>query len=366
MVSETCNAALQSISDRSLSSDKVDLPPLAIIHKDFTSLLSLIYSSTTKLALVMNPSSPTYPATVTPLNDLSKHISAVSYCSKLVDPNEHGATISQEIADVASSVTDALNSLVKTFLETEALGEHAGSGDYMVKTGSVHDLIEAARSSNGLSKDNLSAVRKKWTEDTEPLEDGTRELKELIESAGDEGFGDEDDGWDELGLGGTEPLSSEEAERASKASLFSEGYCNIHLILRLVALLHKKVASDLLVRSTDVLTPSHSSLDELPALSRAILSASDEVIAALHPPQDQPVLKHELDAYRQVLQDLKKCVYQFLPEEAVEDQIERLTFKNGSGSRGKKTSKRRWFDSCFEQIFKGLDNGSSVLSDSEA
>ncbi|KAK7054913.1 hypothetical protein VNI00_003376 [Paramarasmius palmivorus] len=220
VVSETCNAALESIFKPSSSSANVDLPPFTVIRKDFISLLSLIYASTTKIALVLNPASPTYAAAATPLNELSKHISALSHCTNLVDPHEYGATLNREITNLASGVIDAVNALVKTFSEIEALGEQGGSGDYMVKTGNVHNLIEIARSSNGLSKDNLAAVRKKWMEDTETLEDGARELKELIENTGDEGFGDEGDGWDELGLGNTEPLSAEEIERASKACLF--------------------------------------------------------------------------------------------------------------------------------------------------
>jgi hypothetical protein len=112
-----------------------------------------------------------------------------------------------------------------------------------------------------------------------------------------------------------------------------------------------------------VSTPPHSSLDDLPALSQAILSISDEVIATLHSPQDLSTARRELTAYGEVLSQLKKSVYQFLPEDTIEEQVEGL--KLSDKSKGKKP-KRNWFDGCFEQILKAFDNAKTVLSDSES
>ncbi|KAF9264693.1 hypothetical protein L218DRAFT_925160 [Marasmius fiardii PR-910] len=338
---ETCNAALTSISDDNRHSTDLQ-PSLAVIHKDFISLLSLIYASTTKLALVLNPSSPTYSAAVIPLNDLSKHISALSHCAKLFSSIEHGATVTREAVDLAKNVVEAVKVLLRTFLEREQ-----PTNEYLVKTGTVHDIIEVARSSNGLSKDNISAVRKKWKEDSEPLEDGARELKELIENPGD---ASEDDGWEELGLEPDAPFSDQEADRALK----------IHLILRLTALLHKKICSHLLNKSW-----TNSVLDKLPSLSRTLVSAADEVIVASHPPQDLSSLRHELKAYEGVIKDIKDIVHQFFSEDAVEVFIGGLSLVDGE--QGKKNiSEMKWFNGCFEQIEKAFRTAEASLSEPEA
>ncbi|KAG7092445.1 hypothetical protein E1B28_008799 [Marasmius oreades] len=348
---ETCNAALDSISDDQLKTDDNSDPQqsLTVVHKDLISLLSFIYVSTTKLALVLNPSSPTYPAAVTPINDLAKHISALSHCVRLFSPIEHGATITQEAVNLVTNVVAAVKVLLQTFLETG----HSAAREYMMKTGTVHDMIEGVRSSNGLSKDNLSAVRKKWHEDGGPLDDGARELRELIDNAGD---ASEDYGWKELGLEPDAPFSEQEADRASK----------IHMILRLTALLHRKVYTDLLKTSPENPPPSHLVLDKLPSLSRALVSAADEVIAASHPPQDPSMLRLDLNVYKGVLKDIEDTVHLFFSKDSVEVLIEGLSLHDGELGKKKKISKLKWFDGCFEQIEKGFRTAEASISESEA
>lgn len=84
-------------------------------------------------------------------------------------------------------------------------------------TGSLHELIDHSRGSDGLSKDNLQAVRKKWSQDRSVLEDGYRELSELLTSDGadtdffDEGLDDQDGFVLE-----SVPPTAEETERVKK------------------------------------------------------------------------------------------------------------------------------------------------------
>lgn len=83
----------------------------------------------------------------------------------------------------------------------------------MVRTGTVHDLIENAK---GISKDNIAAVRRKWIENRGSLEDGFREVGEMIEDEAEDNNDDGDDGWDELGFGKGSKMSTDELERTKK------------------------------------------------------------------------------------------------------------------------------------------------------
>ena len=92
-----------------------------------------------------------------------------------------------------------------------------------MRTAAVHDLIDKARGPDGLSADNVTAVRKLWLSDHASLVDGYEELVQMIEDVPNEGE-EFDDGWDDLGLN-TVPLSAIEIERAkkvcSRVSIFS-------------------------------------------------------------------------------------------------------------------------------------------------
>ena len=91
---------------------------------------------------------------------------------------------------------------------------------HLYLTGSLHELIDRSRSPDGLSKNNLQAVRKKWSQDRSVLEDGYRELSELLTSDGIDGnpfdgdFGDED-----VLVLDSAPLTAEEAERVKKVHI---------------------------------------------------------------------------------------------------------------------------------------------------
>lgn len=87
---------------------------------------------------------------------------------------------------------------------------------HLYLTGSLHELIDHSRGSDGLSKNNLQAVRKKWLQDRSVLEDGYRELSELLtpDGTGDD-FLDEDLDGDGL-LFDFAPLTAEETERVKK------------------------------------------------------------------------------------------------------------------------------------------------------
>ena len=184
-----------------------------MIHKDFISLLAYLYSATTKVAISLKPTSPTYSASLSPLKDLSTNISNLSHNVRLVQKT-HGATILKEMQSAARSVICAIQGLAETLLSDANATKEPGDV-YLSRVGEVHDAIEKLRSTtDGLSSNNVAAARKVWAADQSSLSDALKELQDMPDS-GDDEF---DDGWDELGIdSSSNELSPEELETLRKA-----------------------------------------------------------------------------------------------------------------------------------------------------
>jgi hypothetical protein len=184
--------------------EPLSIPPphVGTLHKDFISLLSLVYAQATKLAILLKPASPTYSAAVSPAQDMSKHVVAIATCAALFDPRTHGATLVSEARSTAQEVLESVTGLLQALISSLTSPNAEDNGDYLVRTGAVHELVEMARGPDGLSQDNLSAVRKKWKEDQSVLKDAFKEIEELLQDTSDEEEEEDDfdDGWDELGL----------------------------------------------------------------------------------------------------------------------------------------------------------------------
>jgi hypothetical protein len=214
---------------------KPDAPelPLSSLRTDFISLLSLIYSNTTKLSIALNPSTPTYSAALTPLKDLITHSSTLASNASSFLPNVHGHALTAEIHSTTKCVLTALQELAHAHLsllahpasKTDAVAASRSSSEdkrdaYLAKTAVVHELITQAKAEDhpqGLSRTNLIAVRRRWREHSEIIADAAATLETEISSANDEDDGDYfDDGWDDPDLGLTMPgkLSPEQVELA--------------------------------------------------------------------------------------------------------------------------------------------------------
>ena len=235
LLSETCTAnivPLQQTPSKPSSSSSPRTPShsLSVLRKDFLSLLTLIYTTSTKVALTLRPSEPAYSASLTPVQELTKHISSLTTCATLFD--EHGLTLAKEVRQSAQDVCEAVRGLSQTFITitenpgNEGASTSSGAGeDYLVRTGAIHEIVENIKKE--LSEDNVAAVRKKYAVEVGLLEDTVKEVAEMIEDSegdgdsedeDDEGFEDEDfeDEFAELGLGPTKKLSAAEIERAKK------------------------------------------------------------------------------------------------------------------------------------------------------
>jgi hypothetical protein len=238
------------------------------------------------------------------------------------------------------------------FIETNGTRDSETVGGEYIRTGAVHDLIDKARGENGVSKNNMDAVRKKWAQDWESLDDGLREVSQMIEEEETNGSEEEnelvEDGWDELGLDSRKKMNKEELERTK----------TVHTILRLTTLLHKRISLDLLSSPSPKLPDL--ALDSFSLQSSALLSASDELISTLYAPQDPSVTANELSSFLDVIRAFQALLGD-LPSEihALGAQLGAISLNVQPGS-GVKIDAQKWFDTCFQQIHK--TTGSFVLA----
>ncbi|KAG1782491.1 hypothetical protein EV702DRAFT_1041319 [Suillus placidus] len=377
--SETCTAALSALASRN-QRDKSEpqTSDLAVILKDLDSLLSLIYNSSTKLALALKPSSPTYSASLPVIVDLTNHTSGITHCIHLLNPDLHGATLIKELQHEVTAILEALRAVVQTFLNLAARGPSipkSGSAgeEYLVRTGTLHDLITRARGPNGIPKDNISAIRRRWKQDRGALEDSLREVSEMIDGAegseSDDIEGDNlDDGWDQLGLGDTGlKMDKDELARAKnvqhlsatfKSPLFKRTICQVHSVLRLTTLLHKRIFLDLL-SSTPTSPPPSFALDALLLQSHALLAASDELVSSLYIPQNPATIRKESLALLDIINGLQLQLRIFFPDtSSLEQQLSGLSIEGdkSASTPSKPTADKKWFDICFDQVTKTSAN----------
>ncbi|KAJ6630800.1 hypothetical protein B0H10DRAFT_855976 [Mycena sp. CBHHK59/15] len=331
LVQQSCNETLAALAPQP-SHQTVD-----VLHKDLVVLCTLLRAATTKLSLALKPSSPTYSASLSPLKDLADHVFALFHCANMFDPTIHGTTLVTEIVALVRDAIESIRALVQTFLDVETNDARQSSGqagdEYMVRTAAVHSVLDKARE---LPTNNLLAVRKRWSEDAASIDDGLREVGDMVEDAESPGDSDDtmfDDGWDELGLGEHKKMDPEELARSKQ----------VHGILRLSTLLHKRILSDVLSIARE--PSSNTTLDTMSSLSHALLSASDELVSTLYTPQDSVNMDAEVRSFRKIISDLQASV---VDTESLETQLEGLSLGRNNGSK-------KWFDACFVQIFKALD-----------
>ena len=258
LLAETCALSIAALQTNS-ASQKL---PLSTLRTDFLSLLSVIYSNTTKLSIALNPSNPTYTAAATPLKDLIAHSSTLASNASSFLPNFHGRALTAEVRSTATDVLTALQELANAHLslltkpaikdDAAVSGSSTIDDTYLAKTGVVHQLISQAKADRGLSKTNLIAVRKRWREHSEIVADAaaTLETEAFPSNDGDDDDDDDffDDGWDDPELGLTVPgkLSPEQVELAKKVRPHSSYFSQLDLTV-LPTLL-----ADTRCRATDV------------------------------------------------------------------------------------------------------------------
>ncbi|KAI8989657.1 hypothetical protein BD414DRAFT_521947 [Trametes punicea] len=349
LLRETCSAAIDALK-RPLSSTQSSLlsssPSVAVLRKDYQTLLTLVYTSTTKLTLVLRPSAPAPTAALGPISDLGTAVTSLATCATLFDL--HGSTISSYARQAAREICDAVTSLATAFIDDS--GE-----DYLVRTGTVHDLVEKAR--RELPADNLTAVKLRWKTDREMLEDSLNEISLMIEDAEKENgeVSDEedfDDEWDELGFGSNKKLSDIELERVKK----------VQPLVRFATLLHQRVVSGMLTGvPASQLGPDAlmAALDALPPRSHSVVLALEELVAMLYAPQKPAALASAVATFVNAITQLHTSVVTDVllrPETGMVERMGSLSLDSAEGAKGSDEKKakdpRRWFDACLAQINK--------------
>ncbi|KAF8902143.1 hypothetical protein CPB84DRAFT_1776723 [Gymnopilus junonius] len=342
---ESCTTALTVLSDRLQSEEDHITVTFSTLRTDFLSILSIIYATTTKVALSLKPSSPQHKASLVPLKDLNNNVAALVHSIRLMRPKE-GATVIGEYESIALGVISAIKSLAQALLEGET--PDATTQEYLLRTGEVHELIDNVRKPNGLSLDNRDAVQKLWQQVHDSLEDGYQEIQSICkpptdeEEEGEEAFFD--DGWDELGFSSDQKLSPEELDRAEK----------VQTMVKVVNLLHKRVIKD--VFSSVSFQLDSSSLDKLATLSVRLSAGSDEVISSMYAPQQLLSIKSSLHNFWDTTKDIRMTILP--PAPTLTDQLESLSISADDKIR-------KWFNACFNQIDKTAAKVIDTLHDED-
>jgi hypothetical protein len=302
---------------------KPDAPelPLSSLRTDFISLLSLIYSNTTKLSIALNPSNPTYSAALIPLKDLITHSATLASNASSFLPNVHGRALIAEVHSTAKGVLTALQELAHAHLfllanpTSKDVAVTASSkdtqGTYLAKTAIVHELITRAKAEDhpqGISRTELIAVRKRWREHSEIIADAAATLEiEVSLPDGDDDGDDFDDGWDDPDLGLIVPgkLSLEQVELAKTVRIryshlphpasdwwrlfpLREHRCQIlNVVERTSALINDILGALLPLRAAAQPLPN-ALLDHLLDSAPPLVAAVDELATHIYDSPDDP------------------------------------------------------------------------------
>jgi hypothetical protein len=258
--------------------------PVSALHSDLRSLLTLLKSHVTSLALAIGKPPITPHAALPYLTKIGSDWRKVSYIIDCClsptlareterdgEGEEELGALGKEWGWVRDEVGEGLVGLLNDFKESifpsfassapttnlnarQASRQKADqSRGYLIRVGVIYAPIERALLENGsgLSRDGREAIRKKWVVDGEGLRDGVEEVGDLLAEGGegsggqeseDEGEGDgdgdddeSDDGWgglmDDVDGGGKRvKLSSEDKEMVKKVRIYPiPDYCPFHL-----------------------------------------------------------------------------------------------------------------------------------------
>ena len=334
-LANTAKLALDSEEEHAIA---IAAPTLDVLRKDYLSLLTLIYTSTTKVSLVLRPSEPAYKASLPPVADLTKHISSLATCTALF--GEHGLILAKEVRRHTDSLIENVRSLARTLCKQDDPLDK----EYLVRTGAVHDAVEQIRKQ--LPLDNNAAVQKRLVGDRDLLADCLEEIQEMVKERNDE-VGDDDD-WgedslDELGLGSSKPLSATELSRAKRVRYYLlSQLIGLHILLqcgelmRWTCALHKKILRDFQSRAFSALPTT--STDLLPEHSHSLLLAAEDLVASLYAPQDPTIVLQAVNSIDDKFQTFRKTLFDVPRDitangvQAIENKINKLTVNETAAS----------------------------------
>ncbi|WVR08069.1 hypothetical protein IAU60_005115 [Kwoniella sp. DSM 27419] len=278
---KSCTLSLRALS----STQNEPIPTPAGLGDAFSGLLVTLRQATTSLGLAFK-APVSVDAAIQQIDKVSDAIGKLISCVLLAQ-----GILAQEWREGIESIGSEMSRHLQTLQE---------GGDYLPSTGMVWTAID--RLAEGLSKDEMGAVRRRWARDQGVVKDAWDEFKEVLEGAGAADGDDElDDGWDELDLGGEE-LSEAERKRAEAAKP----------LLALHQILHATIPR-FLDQFSDRYTP-------LLHLSTAFLDAYDRAVSAMHPEQDE----REIDQSLSSLEAISRKLAEMVKDNSTAKWLERL------------------------------------------
>lgn len=315
LLAQTCALSIAAIRTTNSAAQQL---PLASLRTDFLSLLSVIYSNTTKLSIALNPSNPAYSATAIPLKDLISHSSTLASNASSFLPNVHGRALTAEVHSTAIDVLTALQELAHAHLslliksaskEDAAISTSKTASDtYLAKTGVVHELITQAKADHpqGLSRTNLIAVRKRWREHSDLVADAAAVL-EIEADPPDDDDDDEnndddfDDGWGDISDPGKQ--SPEQVELAKKIFIVVERTSTLFIDIRSTLLSPPRAPAR---------PPPNALLDDLLDSAPPLVAAVDELATRIYGTPDDPShLDEGRDSFARALTPLSSAIKNF-------------------------------------------------------
>ncbi|WWC73711.1 uncharacterized protein I206_107683 [Kwoniella pini CBS 10737] len=272
----------QSSSSHSSSSSSIQ----SGLGDAFQQLLNQLRQSITVLGLSFNPPI-TIKAAIKELNKISENIGQLISCILISNLS------SLLFEEWKFGIINIIEEVIKHIKVLE------NQDDYLSSTGKVWESIDNLL--NDLSKDEQSALRKKWKIHQSTVKDAWSEFKEILENQGDS----EDplnDGWDELDLGGEE-LSEDERKRAEAAKP----------LLALHQILHATIPRFINQLTEDQYRP-------ILAISTNFVDAYDDAVSSMHPGQDEPEIEEALIQ----LEDISRQLAGKIQDPSVDKWVERL------------------------------------------
>lgn len=113
----------------------------------------------------------------------------------------------------------------------------------------------------------------------------------------------------------------------------------VHQVLRLTTLLHKRIFLDLLAHPSSAPV---AAFDALLVQSNLLLSTSDDLVSALYAPQDPTYVYAEILELSKIATALQTQLAVFT-DELTSQLVEDATVS---------TSDKKWFDTCVDQILR--------------
>ncbi|WVW86945.1 hypothetical protein I302_109001 [Kwoniella bestiolae CBS 10118] len=265
---KTILTSLKALSSTPSPSSSSSIPPP--LGDVVGQLLAQLRQSITALGLSFNPPI-TIDAAIQQLDKVSEYVGKLISCVLLAS-TPSTELLAEEWKDGLSRIIEEINKHIQT-LETQ--------GDYLSSTGIVWESIDNLLSE--LSKDELGAVKRRWKGHQGTVKDAWMEFKEILESSPED---QDEDGWDELDLGGEE-LTEEEKKRAEAAKP----------LLALHQILHSTIPKFIDQLPQDNYRP-------ILKISTDFVDAYDNAVSSMHPEQDESEIEEALSEVEEISRKL--------------------------------------------------------------